>query len=184
MATEGYVKLEYYSKGVPPYYGSGEFRELLDDESIVIKTPCLEMNIHQYYGMFKKFLMAVGFSEKNILQGACNVAFNDANDEKIMKEVAEEYDLIMCENLRERLDDCMKEEIEFHETMLKEAEDRAQQWERRFWELRGNLPPLQQDQDVIKDMETAKEFLVEQYDKTIRKPCNQFISRAQTNVFG
>lgn len=163
MATEGYVKLEYYSKGVPPYYSSGGFPDLLDDESIVIKTPSLDMNYQQYFGMFKKFLMAVGFSEKNIIQGACNLAFNDSNDEKIMSEVAEEYDLIMCENLRDRLEDCMKEEIEFHKKMLKEAEDRALHWEKRFWVLRGNLQQTDDNlgKEVLKDIETAKEFLVE-----------------------
>lgn len=163
MATEGYVKLEYYSKGVPPYYRGSGFPDLLDDESIVIKTPTLDMNYQQYFGMFKKFLMAVGFSEKNIIQGACNLAFNDSNDEKMMSEVAEEYDLIMCENLRDRLEDCMKEEIEFQKTLVKEAEERALHWEKRFWVLRGNLQQTNDDlaKEVLKDVETAKEFLVE-----------------------
>ena len=110
MATEGYVKFEYLSKGVPPYYGNSTFPELLDDENIVVKTPNIEMNYHQYYGLFKKFLMSVGFSEKNIIQGACSLAFNEMNDEKVMREVAEEYELIMSEHLPGILEDRLKEE--------------------------------------------------------------------------
>jgi hypothetical protein len=55
MATEGYVKFEYFSKGVPPYYNTGGFPELLDDEKITIETPSIDMSYHQYVSLFKKF---------------------------------------------------------------------------------------------------------------------------------
>lgn len=135
MTTEGYVKFEYFSKGVPPYYGNNTFPELLDDESIVISTPCLEMNYHQYFGLFKKFLMSVGFGEKNIMQGACSLAFNEMNDEKTMREVAEEYDLIMSEELPEILADRKKQD----EDWIKQTDE---SWEQRYWALYRKMQEL------------------------------------------
>ncbi len=128
MATEGYVKFEYFSKGVPPYYGTGGFPELLDDEKITIETPCLEMNYHQYVGMFKKFMMAVGFDEKNIMQAGCSIAFNEMNNEKLMREVAEEYDLVMSEDLPDIIQDKIKQDVEW-------IEKHKDSWEQRYWAL-------------------------------------------------
>lgn len=135
MATEGFVKFEYYSKGVEPFYSYSTancFPELLDDENIVIQTPNLEMSFHQYYGLFKKFLMSVGFSEKNIIQGACHLAFNDSNDESVMKEVAEEYDLIMSEQLPDIIADRIKQDEEW-------IEKNNSSWEQRYWALYRNM---------------------------------------------
>jgi len=128
MATEGYVKFEYFSKGVPPFYNSGGFPELLDDEKITIETPNIEMNYHQYVGMFKKFLMAVGFDEKNLIQAGCSLAFHEMNDEKLMREVAEEYELIMSEDLPGIIEDSKKQDDEW-------IEKHKESWEQRYWAL-------------------------------------------------
>lgn len=139
MATEGYVKFEYFSKGVPPYYNSRSFPELLDDESIVISTPCLEMSYHQYFALFKKFLMAVGFDEKNIMQGACNLAFNEMNNEKTMREVAEEYDLVMNEDLPALMEDRLKQEKEW----LEQNKPEPDIWEKRYWAVYRKLRDIE-----------------------------------------
>lgn len=128
MATEGYVKFEYFSKGVPPYYNHSTFPELLDDEKITIETPNLEMNYHQYVGMFKKFMMAVGFDEKNIMQAGCSLAFSEMNNEKLMREVAEEYDLVMSEDLPDIIQDKIKQDVEW-------IEKHKDSWEQRYWAL-------------------------------------------------
>lgn len=128
MATEGYVKFEYFSKGVPPYYGTGGFPELLDDEKITVETPNIEMSYHQYVGMFKKFLMAVGFDQKNLIQAGCSLAFSEMNDEKLMREVAEEYELIMSEDLPKILEDSRKKDYEW-------IEKHNESWEQRYWAL-------------------------------------------------
>lgn len=123
MANEGYVKFEYLSKGIPPYYNHSSFPELLDDEKITIETPCLEMSYHQYAGLFKKFLMAVGFSEKNVMQAGCSLAFNEGYSEKLMREVAEEYDLIMSEDLPHILEDRMAQEERFRKAQKSEYKE-------------------------------------------------------------
>jgi hypothetical protein len=57
--------------------------------------------------------MAVGFDEKNVMQAGCSLAFNEGYSEKLMREVAEEYDLIMSEDLPHILEDRMEQEERF-----------------------------------------------------------------------
>ena len=135
MATEGYVKFEYFSKGVPPYYGTGGFPELIDDEKITIETPSIDMSYHQYVGLFKKFLMAVGFDQKNLIQAGCSLAFSEMNDEKLMREVAEEYELIMSEDLPKILEDSRKKDYEW-------IEKHNESWEQRYWALYNRFSKL------------------------------------------
>lgn len=135
MATEGYVKFEYYSKGVPPYYSTSGFPDLLDDEKITIETPIIEMSYHQYVGLFKKFLMAVGFDQKNIIQAGCSLAFHEMNDQKLMREVAEEYELIMSEDLPDILADSKKQDYEW-------IEKHNESWEQRYWALHKRFSKL------------------------------------------
>lgn len=174
MATEGYVKFEYFSKGVPPYYGNNTFPELLDDENIVIKTPNIEMSYHQYYGLFKKFLMSVGFSEKNIIQGACSLAFNEMNDEKIMREVAEEYDLTMNEDIAEIIADSKKQDEEW----IKKTDE---SWEQRYWALYRRFQPLagMTDEDIKRISETFDAVEVERDMVTI----SEFLSKDRNSNF-
>jgi hypothetical protein len=128
MATEGYVKFEYFSKAIPPYYNHSSFPELIDDERITIESPSLELSYHQYASMFKKFLMAIGFSQKNVMQAGCSLAFNEGYDEKVMREVAEEYDLIMSEDLPDIIQDKIKQDVEW-------VEKHEKSWEKRYWAL-------------------------------------------------
>ncbi len=152
MATEGYVKFEYFSKGVPPYYNTSGFPELLDDEKITIETPCLEMNYHQYAGLFKKFLMAVGFDEKNVLQAGCSLAFSEMNREELMRQVAEEYDLVMAEDLPKLYEERLKQEKEW----LEQNKPEPDIWEKRYWQLYKRFrkfAPFTDDQldEMVKD---------------------------------
>jgi len=177
MATEGYVKFEYFSKGVPPYYGNGTFPELLDDENIVISTPCLEMNYHQYFGLFKKFLMSVGFSEKNIMQGACNLAFNEMNDEKTMREVAEEYELIMSEQLPDIIADSKKRDEEW-------IEKTSECWEQRYWALYRKMQEIETgntyDESLAKKVQVGLDYWKE--NTSNKDMWDQGIMEVSTNI--
>ena len=140
MAIKGYVKFEYFSEGIPPYYSTGGFPELLDDEKITIETTCLEMSYHQYAGLFKKFLMAVGFNEKNVMQAGCSLAFNEGYNQKLMSEVAEEYDLIMSEDFPQIVEDRVEQEKQFYQEQLEEERKCRKNWEERYWELVEQSP--------------------------------------------
>lgn len=175
MATEGYVKFEYFSKGVPPYYGNNSFPELLDDEKIVIETPCIEMNIHQYYGLFKKFLMSVGFEQKNIVQGACNIAFNEMNDEKIMKQVAEEYELIMSEDLPDIIADRKKQD----EDWIKQTDE---SWEQRYWALYRKMQQIESEPDTQLADKVQEGYSYWEEDTSNEDMWDQGVMKVSTNI--
>jgi len=80
------------------------FPESINCKTIIVEAPAAEdLNIHQYYELFKSFLAASGFCEYSILDGACRVAFNDSNSEAHMKKVADEYELILEEDYHKKL---------------------------------------------------------------------------------
>jgi hypothetical protein len=95
------VKFSYTSDSQDP--PSKYFSEDVDRKTITIEAPAEDLNIHQYYELFKSFLAAAGFCEYSIMDGACQVAFNDSNSEAQMKKVADEYDLILAEDYRKKL---------------------------------------------------------------------------------
>lgn len=175
MAIEGYVKFEYFSKGVQPYYNKSIFPELLDDESIVVKTPNIEMSYHQYFGLFKKFLMSVGFNEKNIMQGACHLAFNEANDEKTMREVAEEYDLIMGEQLAEIIADSKKQDEEW-------IEKTNDNWEQRYWALYHKMQKIESEPDTQLADKVQEGYSYWEEDTSNEDMWDQGVMKVSTNI--
>jgi hypothetical protein len=102
MTYNATVKFSYISDSQET--SSKYFPESVDRKTITIEAPGAEdLNIHQYYELFKNFLGAAGFCEYSIMDGACQVAFNDSNSEEQMKKVADEYDLILAEDYRKKL---------------------------------------------------------------------------------
>ena len=81
------------------------FPEIVDKQTITIEAPAQDLNIHQQFELFKSFLRAVGFDEYGIMDGACRVAFNDCNREDDMKKLANEYELILAEDYRKKLEE-------------------------------------------------------------------------------
>jgi hypothetical protein len=88
------VTLSYKLKSESPYEYSEHFAHLLDDMQVEIKSDIQDMNVHQYFELFNRFLLSLGFCEKNIISGACRLAFNDTNTESIMNEVMENYSMM------------------------------------------------------------------------------------------
>ena len=95
------VKFSYISDSQET--SSKYFPESVDRKTITIEAPAEDLNIHQYYELFKNFLGAAGFCEYSIMDGACRVAFNDSNSEAQMKKVADEYDLFLAEEYHKKL---------------------------------------------------------------------------------
>ena len=101
MTYNATVKFSYTSDSQDP--PSKYFPEGVDRKTITIEAPAEDLNIHQYYELFKNFLGAAGFCEYSIMDGACRVAFNDSNSEAQMKKVADEYDLFLAEDYHKKL---------------------------------------------------------------------------------
>jgi hypothetical protein len=91
MSYNANVKLIYTNNTEPS--PSQYFPEMLDQQTIVIEAPAQDLNVHQYFSLFKSFLRAIDFDEYNIMDGAARLAFNDCNDEAQMKKLMNEYDL-------------------------------------------------------------------------------------------
>jgi hypothetical protein len=108
MTTEGYVKLTLQAP--ENSYLSGN---LLPGQTITIETSYTDLNINQYFKLFKDFLSAVGFNQISIMKGATELAFNETNNEDDMKTVAEEYGLLMEENLYEKIAPVEAEALEW-----------------------------------------------------------------------
>ena len=91
MSYNANVKLIYTNNTDPS--PSKYFPEMVDQQTIVIEAPAQDLNVHQYFSLFKSFLRAIDFNEYNIIDGAARLAFNDCNDEAQMKKLMNEYDL-------------------------------------------------------------------------------------------
>lgn len=101
MSYNATVKFSYTSDSQET--SSKYFPEGVDRKTITIEAPAEDLNIHQYYELFKNFLGAAGFCEYSIMDGACRIAFNDSNSQEQMKKVADEYDLILAEDYHKKL---------------------------------------------------------------------------------
>lgn len=91
MAYNASVKFQYINDTEPSY--NKHFPELVDQMTVNIEAPAQDLNIWQYYELFKSFLRCVGFQEYSIMEGACRLAFNDSNNEDDMKKIMKEYEL-------------------------------------------------------------------------------------------
>jgi uncharacterized protein YdcH (DUF465 family) len=91
---EGSIKFSYQSKSKTQYRSISETcPELVDDEIITIESPYTDLSVYQYFGMFRRFLLAVGFNETSILDGAFHLALNDSNDEAVVDKLMDEYEI-------------------------------------------------------------------------------------------
>lgn len=59
----------------------------------MITADVSDFNVYQWFTIFERALAAAGFSEYNIMDGACQLAFNDMRDHDNMRRLAAEYDL-------------------------------------------------------------------------------------------
>jgi hypothetical protein len=91
MTYSAKIKLIYIND-TPPKYNK-HFPDIVDEHTITIEAPAQDLNVHQYFFLFKSFLRAIDFNEYNIMDGACGLAFNDMNDEMHMKKLMQEYEL-------------------------------------------------------------------------------------------
>ena len=104
MSYNAIIKLCYIND-TEVSHNNKYFPEIVDKQTITIEAPAQDLNIHQQFELFKSFLRAIGYAEYNIMDGACRIAFNDSNDEAQMKKVADEYELILAEDYRKKLEE-------------------------------------------------------------------------------
>lgn len=119
------VRLSYINDTEPT--PNKYFPEIIDRQTITIEAPAGDLNVHQHFELFKSFLRAMDFSEYNIMDGACRLAFNDGNDEAQMKKLMEEYELQDKQAYDD--DDCRAMEEEIRDLKEKLAKVLPQEYE-------------------------------------------------------
>ena len=58
-------------------------------------------NVHAWFKVFSNVLLQAGFSERAIMAGGAQLAFNEWRSDEDMRSVAKEYDLVMAEHATE-----------------------------------------------------------------------------------
>ena len=98
-------------------YGDQEVPE----QHLTLEFPVEDCNTSQIFHAFANFMLSMGHNEIGIMKGACSVAFNEMRREDDMKKVANEYDLIMAEELPEIIEERLKfeKELSDEESILK-----------------------------------------------------------------
>jgi hypothetical protein len=72
----------------------------LDDPNTCTTTWSISMDdctVHAWMQVFEQVLRAKGFSDRVIMNGACQLAFNERRSDADMKAVADEYGLTLQE---------------------------------------------------------------------------------------
>jgi hypothetical protein len=67
--------------------------EVFPGYTFEMKTDVSDVTVHEWFKIFEKVLAASGFSDRVIMKGACELAFNSMRDRKDMVWLHEEYDL-------------------------------------------------------------------------------------------
>jgi len=58
-------------------------------------------NVHAWFKVFSNVLLQAGFSERAIMAGGAQLAFNEWRSDEDMRSIAKEYDLVMAEHATE-----------------------------------------------------------------------------------
>lgn len=56
-----------------------------------------DVSVHAWFEVFQNVLRGVGFTEENIMAGACQLAFNEYRDPHSMKKIADKNELTLNE---------------------------------------------------------------------------------------
>jgi len=130
MAYNASVKFQYINDTEPSYHK--HFPELVDQMTVNIEAPAQDLNIWQYYELFKSFLRSVGFADYSIMEGACRLAFSDSNREDDMKKMMEEYDLQDKQLYTDEKYYDLQEKYEQLKEQLDHAEETAMHWKDKY----------------------------------------------------
>lgn len=70
-----------------------------DEILTVVQSDMKDCSVHVWFDVFASVLAAAGFSEHNIMSGACQLAFNELRPLELMRQVAAKHDLTLSEDL-------------------------------------------------------------------------------------
>lgn len=117
MTYEAKLKVQFTTKNTPSIYSSYE-TEFLPEENYTFEVPAHDLSSTQVFGLFKKVMLTMGYNENVIASGMMSTVFNPDGDEKLMRKLCDEYDLIMAEDFGKRLQEEVKMQVEIEKKLM------------------------------------------------------------------
>ena len=102
MTYKARLKVSFDTEWTSNGYGAFD-DETLQEEHYTFEIPCEDLNAIQLFRFFGTIARTMGHSEQGIMKGACSLAFNDMRSFEDMKKVADEYDLFLAEEYKNKV---------------------------------------------------------------------------------
>lgn len=150
MTYKAKLKVQFDTEWTSTHYSGGFDDCCLPEEHYTFEVPAEDLNIHQLFHFFQTVARAMGHDNDIIAKGACNLAFNEMRTPEDMRKTAEEYDLVMAEDVAERIQEGVKKELEIereltrlqqNSTLFSDPADHDDgtddYWEKSYWKIRN-----------------------------------------------
>jgi hypothetical protein len=134
MTYEAKLTVKYDSTYTYTYSGDNRF---LPEEHYTFEIPVDDLNATQVFALFKKVMLTMGYSEQSIASGVMDTVFNPDEDEKLMRKMCDEYDLVMEEDVAKKVDEEVKLRLEIEKEL---KNDNMPPWGHSDMEALGNVP--------------------------------------------
>lgn len=102
MTYKAKLRVQFDTEWTSNGYGAFD-DETLPEEHYTFEIPCEDINSIQLFRFFGTIARTMGHCEQGIMKGACALAFNDMRSFDDMKKVADEFDLYLAEEYRNKV---------------------------------------------------------------------------------
>ena len=116
MTYEAKLTVKFDSKFTHSPYSSYE-TDTLPEEHYTFEVPVDDLTSTQVFGLFRKVMLTMGYSEKSIASGVMSTVFNPDGDEKLMRKMCEEYDLTMNEDVAKKVQEEVQKQLEIEKEL-------------------------------------------------------------------
>ena len=110
MTYKASLKVQFDTEWTSTHYSSGFDDTVLPEEHYTFQVPAEDLNVYQLFRFFATVARAMGHDEINIMKGGCALAFNEMRSVDEMRRVADEFDLTIDEDLRDKYKDWKQSE--------------------------------------------------------------------------
>ena len=118
MTYEAKLTVKFDSKYTLNSYSSYE-TDSLPEEHFTFEVPAEDLNSTQVFGLFKKVMLTMGYDENVIASGMMSTVFNPDGDEKLMRKLCDEYELIMAEDFGQKVQEEVKKQVEIEKELMR-----------------------------------------------------------------
>jgi len=118
MTYEAKLKVQFTSKYTLSAYSSYE-TDSLPEENYTFEVPAEDLNSTQVFGLFRKVMLTMGYDENVMASGMMSTVFNPDGDEKLMRKMCEEYDLIMAEDFGQKVQEEVQKQLEIEKELAR-----------------------------------------------------------------